>query len=685
MITWFLSNLWNGFRNFISALIHSVWGLGLVVVLVVGSQVFLIFVLFNSMEKSLVKEIRTSSEKTEKIKQNLQLLTQDTGELRNSLGLPNRTYPTLETVPENDDREDRTSDNLVFYKAVEQLLRYGEKTRSERKFLTLFEAKNIATFLKSNNFVLRKTESGAFLEKDQKAYFTFSPATKLSKYEIKSFTGKSLFFEESDGALLPFLERETQFLVQHFANLAQKNRALQEILQNREFQETAKGKNLFPVLGQDSGDSIFYSLIFKKERSNPKLRFGLDKKKDEFFVDLRTYRTEEDFRKGLLDALKDLDLRSLNELKIDELKKQILSLTDDKGFRSYLESKKLKFSSRFREDGEYSYFDFLDENGKKRGSLGIHKIRPEIYLLDEDGVSLGALKTLNIPNPDEIKKKSRFLDVEVPKATSLYRTDLSRTYLFVGTHENLTDTLMLAHINESKNSVVLISIPRDLYYNGRKINTLYPLYGGPKFTMEISQMTGLSIDRYIVIDMFAFIDVVNILGGIDLTLEEDLIDPTYRIKEGGRWSTLFYKAGQYHFNGIETLRIARSRHFSSDFNRARRQQEILESIKAKLSTLGIKDLGKIYDLVKLLQKYVDTDMTSLEIANSLLKYSDIKVANQYVLDTSNILYNTYRNLLLSDGKSESNDKPVDRGAYILLPKGNDWNNFRRYIRTLVEG
>ena len=178
---------------------------------------------------------------------------------------------------------------------------------------------------------------------------------------------------------------------------------------------------------------------------------------------------------------------------------------------------------------------------------------------------------------------------------------------------------------------------------------------------------------------------VNILGGIDITLDEDLIDPSYRIRDGGRWSTLFYKAGQYHLNGIEALRVARSRHYSSDFNRAKRQQEILESIKTKLSTFGIKDIGKVYDLVKLLQKYVDTDMSSLEIANNLLKYGKMKISSQHVIDTTNVLYNTYQNLPFSGKEEDLADDPQNKGAYILLPKGNDWSNLRGYIRMLVEG
>ena len=71
-----------------------------------------------------------------------------------------------------------------------------------------------------------------------------------------------------------------------------------------------------------------------------------------------------------------------------------------------------------------------------------------------------------------------------------------------------------------------------------KINSIYRNYGPSRLMSDLSSITGLNISKYIAIDMYAFIDMVNILGGVTVKLNEPLIDPTYKVRENGRWSTL---------------------------------------------------------------------------------------------------------------------------------------------------
>ena len=237
-------------------------------------------------------------------------------------------------------------------------------------------------------------------------------------------------------------------------------------------------------------------------------------------------------------------------------------------------------------------------------------------------------------------------------------------------------------MNSSTNKIDLISLPRDLYYKGSKINLVYKTYGPEIFIKEIKEITGLDISNYIIIDMFAFIDVVNILGGIDIELKNDLIDPTYKIKDNGRWSTLYYKKGKYHLGGIETLRLARSRHYSSDFGRAERQQQIIVSLINKFKEFDIKEAGKLYDLIKVLIHYVDTDLTPFDIVNLFKNYKDSELAGKTILNTDNVLYNTYSNMIYLKDKEVADN--FYRGEWILLPIRDDWNVIRWYIRTLIE-
>jgi LCP family protein required for cell wall assembly len=237
-------------------------------------------------------------------------------------------------------------------------------------------------------------------------------------------------------------------------------------------------------------------------------------------------------------------------------------------------------------------------------------------------------------------------------------------------------------------SIKLISIPRDLYYKGSKINDTFRRFGPAVLAKELSEITGLKIKNYISIDMYAFVDAVNILGGLDIYLDEALEDPSYKVKNNGQWGTLYFDKGYHRLNGLEALRLARSRNTSSDFDRAGRQHAILASVKYKLSSLDAGDTGTIYKLLNTLMKYTKTDLTSLDALSLLLKYKNTPVKGQYVLSSYNVLKATYTNVwfLEKQGLFDTalyDDENFNKGAWILLPRNGDWSLLKKYIRTVI--
>ncbi|HXM72761.1 MAG TPA: LCP family protein [Candidatus Dormibacteraeota bacterium] len=205
----------------------------------------------------------------------------------------------------------------------------------------------------------------------------------------------------------------------------------------------------------------------------------------------------------------------------------------------------------------------------------------------------------------------------------------------------LTDSIMAATIDPATNRVSLASIPRDLVVHmdlqttpGRiwtnKINAAYevPLTniiccvasqysgrdgGGKAAEHEVGKVTGLTFDRYIAVDFVAFRDMVNALGGVDVCLTTNLDDYEYPDYNNGYIrGGIHYKAGCQHLNGEQALQVARSRHAqqaqqSSDFGRARRQQDIMQAIKKKATT--VNGFSKAPQLLDALQKNIHTDMT----------------------------------------------------------------------------
>ncbi len=215
--------------------------------------------------------------------------------------------------------------------------------------------------------------------------------------------------------------------------------------------------------------------------------------------------------------------------------------------------------------------------------------------------------------------------------------------LGMGGYENdapyLTDSIMAVSIDPTTDRVMMASIPRDLVVHmnlqsnpsriwTQKINAAYevpyvsiiccvasqytgPNGGGYAAEHEVSKVTGITFDRYIAIDFVAFRDMVNALGGVDVCLSTSLTDPEYPNYSDG-YMPIHFNAGCQHLNGEQALEVARSRHANepqqqSDFGRAKRQQDIMQAIKKKATT--VNGFAKAPALLNALQKNISTDMT----------------------------------------------------------------------------
>ena len=190
-----------------------------------------------------------------------------------------------------------------------------------------------------------------------------------------------------------------------------------------------------------------------------------------------------------------------------------------------------------------------------------------------------------------------------------------------------TDTIMVVSLSPSGGPVSILSIPRDLWvpvgpYGESRINTAYFLGetqgypgGGPALLRAtIEQVLGVHIDHYVCVDFDGFRRLIDALGGVTVTVDRDIYDAAYPDGKGGV-ITIFIPAGTQRMDGETALRYARSRHDSSDFDRARRQQKLLLALRDQL----LAEQGWPVLLAKLPQLYaalgetVETDLTLDEI------------------------------------------------------------------------
>ncbi|MEA2016688.1 MAG: LCP family protein [Actinomycetota bacterium] len=171
---------------------------------------------------------------------------------------------------------------------------------------------------------------------------------------------------------------------------------------------------------------------------------------------------------------------------------------------------------------------------------------------------------------------------------------------FVG----LTDTIIIYHISSWGNKDCLISIPRDVRvnledYGWNKINAAYKYGGKEMIKDEIYRLTDISIDKVIVVNFRGFKEIIDILGGVEITVEESLHDPL---------SGADFDPGTYLMNGEEALSFVRCRSTAgADLDRVDRQKYLLsELMKQKFNFSMISSAPQI---IEVLNERTKSDLT----------------------------------------------------------------------------
>ncbi|MCC7432411.1 LCP family protein, partial [Candidatus Peregrinibacteria bacterium] len=264
--------------------------------------------------------------------------------------------------------------------------------------------------------------------------------------------------------------------------------------------------------------------------------------------------------------------------------------------------------------------------------------------------------------------------------------------LIAGKNGSLMDTMIFANINSETRKITLVSLPRDLYYNNRKINSYYALFGMEEMKRVFSNITGYKIDKFILIDMYAFIEVIDLIGGVDVHLDEAVIDPTYKVNDDGVWSTLYYRAGDHHLSGKQALRLARTRHTSSDFARAERQQMIIKALQTKARSFGFGDAATLNSMAQAVLSKTETDFNIADAISAYFRYQGFEVEGGNVLSSGNVLESKFTgDLKVAECKAKSTEAEdgqekcqQDKGQYILLPRNGNWNTVKWYFHKLIE-
>jgi len=253
----------------------------------------------------------------------------------------------------------------------------------------------------------------------------------------------------------------------------------------------------------------------------------------------------------------------------------------------------------------------------------------------------------------------------------------------------LTDAIMVLSVKPQTGEAAMISIPRDLYVKvpyhdyKHKINEVYAAgfsedktknlaersQEGLKYSKKAAaKVTGLDIHYAASADFKAFEEIIDTLGGVTITLSKPFYEPN-QFEEG----MISLPAGTQIIDGETALLFVRARFSSSDFDRAKRQQQVLTALKEKAFSLGVlANPLKIISILDSAGNHIRTDMELWEIQEmaAMAKKIDGTKINKKVFDTSS------EGLLYS-----SRD---EKGSYILLPAGDNYSKIQECCENIFD-
>jgi LCP family protein required for cell wall assembly len=218
-----------------------------------------------------------------------------------------------------------------------------------------------------------------------------------------------------------------------------------------------------------------------------------------------------------------------------------------------------------------------------------------------------------------------------------------------------TDSMMLFTYDPATGTAGILSIPRDLWievpgFGHQKINAAYQLGegahlpgGGPGLAVKtVEQFLGITINYYGQIDFSAFERFVDLIGGVKIDVQQRV-----KVQIIGEDGERVIKPGVQVLNGAYALAYARARHTDDgDFDRARRQQEILLAIRQQLLREEVRYLivTHAFEIYQDLSSGINTNMTLDEMLKlgftlrnvepSEITQSVIAPPNYVTIDTS---------------------------------------------------
>ena len=183
-----------------------------------------------------------------------------------------------------------------------------------------------------------------------------------------------------------------------------------------------------------------------------------------------------------------------------------------------------------------------------------------------------------------------------------------------------------------------------------KINAAYAWGGAPLAVQTVERFTGVRVDHVLVLDFGGFAQVVDALGGLDLTVDQTItsIFPPHRV----------YPRGRHHFTGAQALDYVRQRYqyADGDFTRERHQQEFLRALLNLAADSGVlADPVRLNDFLQSITRSITVDQ-GFDLVDTALSLRDLRS------DDLTFLTSPYLGTGWAGGQSVVLPDPVRAGA-----------------------
>lgn len=264
---------------------------------------------------------------------------------------------------------------------------------------------------------------------------------------------------------------------------------------------------------------------------------------------------------------------------------------------------------------------------------------------------------------------------------------------------DLTDTLLIMSIDPVNNTANMVSIPRDLWVTSNGGNTkINAVFANAKYKAQatnpkdkdgaekagikaiegvVTDVLGIPIHYYGMVDFHAFQKAVDTVGGVEITIPDSAAVRDYMYDETtGKPYLLDVKAGKNHFDGLRALMFTRTRHTSArgDFDRTERQRLFIEALSQKILSAGTyTNPVKVSQLMSDFGDHIATDFSindSLRLAQIMKKVGTGNIKSIGLADPPN-------NYVRTDNLN---------GLSVVVPTAGigDYSEIQNYIRNTMK-